>query len=755
MTIRKLPRLSNLGIFRDFQWPSDLPAFAQYNLIYGWNGSGKTTISRLFRNLETKIRPDQGIAIVSINGSEISSNDFPNSNVVIKVFNNEFVSANVHRSDSDNIPPIFVLGETSARQQQELREKQQRLQTVENELTENEVGLRNAQSALDRHTRTTARQIKENLRSNTYAQYNDYDKRNYIDKAESMMQPVNAQEFILEDDGIIAAQEQFSSTHLEQIDSVRMPSMDFVTHNDNISSLLHQSVISNVIESLQNDAELASWVRIGLNLHEEREMDFCLFCDQSLPADRLDDLKSHFNEAFERLMEEIDGEIDGLTNVVHCLNGIQWPDSSRLYANLRDRYDQANEEFTSALTRSVELIEDAITELRSKKQNMFASLDRQSDVISFDRQASSAISEVIERHNEISGTHTQEVGQAAESLEGHWVASNFSTYVAAKQSVDHVTERRDELIDEQRDLNAAIPQLQSELIDHRRPANEFNRELSSYLGHDELQLRTEETGYTIVRGGHPAFQISEGEQTAIALIYFLKSLDNVDHNITETIVVLDDPISSLDSNALFSAYGLIRERCRNAKQLFLLTHNFVFFREFRDWFKTDNQYADAVAGSDKPAEFFMLKQEFDEHGRKSVIGELDPLLKDFESDYHYLFWYVYKTAQDVNETNLRIFYPLPNITRRLLEMFLAFKFPHLNQGIGASLAAAQIQPHVRRSIMRYVDTFSHGNAINEPGHDPSLLAQTPSVLSSVLQTMREIDRDHVQRMVRVVTRRRN
>ena len=749
MAISKIQQTQRLGIFRDFRWPTDLPHFARYNLIYGWNGSGKTTISRLFRNLETKNQPDQGSAIVSIDGSDVRSNDFPNSNIVIKVFNNEFVNANVHRSDGGNIPPIFVLGETSARQQRELQEKQHRLQVIENELTEREQGLRNAQRELDRHTQITARYIKDNLRSNTYSQYNDYDKRNYIARVASMIQSDDARESILDDDQITAAREQFSSGHLEAIDSMQLPMMDLTAHNNNISRLLQQSVISNVIDSLQNDAELASWIRMGLNLHEERNIDICLFCDQSLPAERLNDLNSHFNEAFEHLMEEIDGEIEGLTNVVGDLNGIELPDASRLYTNLRHDYDQANVEFALAVSRSVNLIEGAIAELHSKIQNMFAPLDRQSDVIRFDRQALSGVNEVIERHNEISGRHMQEVGRAAELLEGHWVARNLSTYVAADQSVNCATEQRDALTNEQLDLNAAIPLLQSELIDHRRPANEFNRELSSYLGHDELQLRAEETGYTIVRSGHPAFQISEGEQTAIALIYFLKSLDNVDHGIIETIVVLDDPISSLDSNALFAAYGLIRERCRNAKQLFLLTHNFVFFREFRDWFKTDNRYTSA--GCDRPAEFFMLKQEFDEYGRKSVICELDPLLKNFESDYHYLFWYVFKTAEDVNETDLQKFYPLPNITRRLLEMFLAFKFPHLNQGIGASLAEAEIQPHVRRRIMRYVDTFSHGNAINEPGHDPSLLAQTPSVLGSVLEVMREIDDDHVSRMISAVT----
>ncbi|MBK8481853.1 MAG: AAA family ATPase [Proteobacteria bacterium] len=39
-------------MFRDFAWPSDLHCFGQFNLIYGWNGCGKTTLSSLFAHIE-------------------------------------------------------------------------------------------------------------------------------------------------------------------------------------------------------------------------------------------------------------------------------------------------------------------------------------------------------------------------------------------------------------------------------------------------------------------------------------------------------------------------------------------------------------------------------------------------------------------------------------------------------------------------------------------------------------------------------
>jgi len=45
--ILKITKAANYRIFRDFDWPDTLPEFARFNVIYGWNGSGKTSLSRV------------------------------------------------------------------------------------------------------------------------------------------------------------------------------------------------------------------------------------------------------------------------------------------------------------------------------------------------------------------------------------------------------------------------------------------------------------------------------------------------------------------------------------------------------------------------------------------------------------------------------------------------------------------------------------------------------------------------------------
>lgn len=62
------------------------------------------------------------------------------------------------------------------------------------------------------------------------------------------------------------------------------------------------------------------------------------------------------------------------------------------------------------------------------------------------------------------------------------------------------------------------------ILEHRRPADELTEELCAYLGRDELRFEVKGNGYALTRNGQPVAHLSVGERTAIAFLYFLKSL---------------------------------------------------------------------------------------------------------------------------------------------------------------------------------------------------------------------------------------
>lgn len=232
-------------------------------------------------------------------------------------------------------------------------------------------------------------------------------------------------------------------------------------------------------------------------------------------------------------------------------------------------------------------------------------------------------------------------------------------------------------------------------------------------------------------------------------MYWLKSLRSQDFDLRNGMVVLDDPVSSLDQSAMFAAFGAIRDQVRQAKQVVVLTHNFTFFRLIREWFKN-------LRGQEKHDKaFFMLKSIAAEDGRASELSPLDPLLLDFESEYHYLFSQVYRLAMSPVQSRLEAYFSAPNMARRMLEMFLAFSVPDVGDRTlwNRMLSAAGSDEEALREtvlprIYRYVQAHSHSDAIGDADEDMTLLAESRSVLNDILLFMRCVNADHCSRMIR-------
>ncbi|MFB7159716.1 AAA family ATPase, partial [Lysinibacillus sp. NPDC056232] len=97
--------------------------------------------------------------------------------------------------------------------------------------------------------------------------------------------------------------------------------------------------------------------------------------------------------------------------------------------------------------------------------------------------------------------------------------------------------------------------------------------------------------YKIIRenGGDVKDTLSEGEKTFITFLYFyqlLKGSNSKEEIAADKTVVIDDPISSLDSNVLFMVSSLVRQimfdiknNSTDIKQLFVFTHNIYFHKE--------------------------------------------------------------------------------------------------------------------------------------------------------------------------------
>ena len=143
---------------------------------------------------------------------------------------------------------------------------------------------------------------------------------------------------------------------------------DFNAIVDRVLELLTTTVVSAAIDTLKCDSTLADWTRQGLTLHRDKCAEQCLFCDQSMPEQRLDALQAHFNVAYVRLIQRIDHEIQQLETESEASEAIQIPPAAALYAHLVPEFQSSERSLREALVAARGFLTAAVHTLEDKKR---------------------------------------------------------------------------------------------------------------------------------------------------------------------------------------------------------------------------------------------------------------------------------------------------------------------------------------------------------------------------------------------------
>lgn len=733
------------GVLSDFTWPADLTEFGRFNLVYGWNGSGKTTLSRLFRYLEHRSVPRKGQAKLVTDEVELRSQDFTTATVPIRVFNRDFVNESVFPVSGEDVPPIFVVGKDSVDKQKETEHLKEVKSVRETDLNQARAKWKKAERELDKHCVVRAKVIKDSLRVSGPSAYNEYNKQAYRDKVNQMAAIQNVELYRLDEVSRNNLLLQHHATVKARVPEVvfELPSMKQL--HEEVATLRTETVVASVIQELKDDPPRGDWTRVGLLLHNERESQVCLYCEQTLPVDRQAALEAHFSVEYSRFLQRVDELHEQLKIIARETTGVSLPDRAALYDDLGVSYATAELSFRQELTKINEFANTLIQSLNEKREQPFKSLGLDVSVPEMNVDFVNNLNKVIQQHNERCTDFGSRTTKARDRLAADLIAEHLTDYTGLATSERKARDAIAPIETNIQTLTQRIESLEREIVEHRQPAEDLNNDLNNYLGHDELHLKVKDTGYEFMRNGVPADSLSEGERTALALLYFLKSLDDREFNLNEGVIVLDDPVSSLDENSIFLAFGYISQRTQDGAQLFLLTHNFTFFRQVRNWFHHLNR-----RNRRRPARFYMLDRVPDSETRRMEIRLLDPLLEKYESDYHFLFARVYRERTVAVGTTLAQLYDIPNVARRLLESFLAFRVPHISGGLWQKLRESQFDQSRKTRILRLVNAHSHSDGISEPEHDPSLLGEARSVLDDLLEFIESEDPDHFNAMVEAV-----
>jgi wobble nucleotide-excising tRNase len=736
--IQRIERLRAFGIYRDFAGDdqSGVPVFKKRNLIYGWNYSGKTTLSRLFQDLQFPARPlvhvGSRFSVKFADGTESTEANRTTPHP-IRVFNRDFISANFQEEHS--APAVFIVGEENLalrHRLESLRGAQTRMQLREQE----------RQAKIDRIKRedlasgaTRATAIGQILGVRDFRRPN-------LD-ARILQVRGNPTEHEMTEERRQAAIGAFrSGDQFTEINPLQAVLPDLAAEIASVRSLLQRTASFDAIQGLSENRDLEDWLRTGLGLHSSPET--CHFCGAGLSQERLEALRRHFSKASQELLVEVNRKLEQLQQFAFTAPRL---DPMQFLQECRDQARIELQHLTDWLNHASGVRDSLVTCLEQKRTALERALEWNGpeDLLEEGQQTIEALGQCIQQHNDSILNMATVKRQAREVVERHYAALHFSEQNLAAHDVEiELLEKRNRRSASGRERLGRQAQQIAEQIDRTaRGAGRF-MELVAYLlrGSDIRVVSRGENEFQLLRGDTPADKMSDGERTAIAFAYFMTSLEGDGETLANTIVYVDDPISSLDSNHVYAVYALIVEKLHAAHQLFVSTHNSEFFNLLKGLWLSGRIYpADSEA--------FYVRRSTDATGASAALEPLPRLLRKFKSEYEFIFAQLHGFANAPTPSDHEA-YTAPNLLRRFLEAYLGFRKPHIpawHEKIDLILDS----PAERLEVHKLLDDASHLQNTGRALQHPSFVSIAQPCVQSVLRGLQTKDPSHYQSLVTVVS----
>jgi wobble nucleotide-excising tRNase len=708
--------IESFGSFQGLDWKKtvrdigkNVQDFKRLNILYGRNYSGKTTLSRIFRSLETRKVPlfylNPSFTIHGNNGS-ITQAGLATHTYDVRVYNRDFVTDNlsflVNQQIGGEIKTFAIVGE-------ENKEIEEAIAAIEAQLgkVEDQTGLRfdlEGKKVERERTKSTYKNAVDGHENKLRSHANDNIKRNRqygpsvynIDNIKKDILAIKKRGFTplsIEDQAaklVLLKQEALADI------SVLLSFTPALDSLKNTAQLLLSKDIkpTTPIQELLSDSVLQLWVKQGIGHHRDKR-DTCAFCRQSLAHDIWQTLDEHFSKQSAELENSLDDAITLVKREIVAVTGFVSLSSEQFYAEERTAFEISSKLLAEAVAIYKKDLEALKRSLEDRKVNLFQTVvmkDALCDVNEIQLHVD-AINALILTNNNKTKTLDQdkEAARVALRMTDVYSFSQAISHDSELTRIDDLKTKADTADTAFNDVSTQITKLEVSITalrakekDERKGAERINNLLAHFFGHDGIKLEAKENTdktavkFEITRDGKSAYNLSEGECSLIAFCYFIAKLEEPESKGKGLIIYIDDPISSLDGNHIFFVFSIIESLIARPhknndgtnqyryKQLFISTHNLDFLK----YLKKLSLPPEKNHGGNQ---HFLIER----NGSASAISLMPAYLKEYITEFNYLFHQIYKCRNaEYAKVSHEPFYSFGNNLRKFLEAFLFYKFPH-------------------------------------------------------------------------------
>lgn len=722
-TIKPISRITcgNVGLVGSLTMVAGTDDFTTHNLLYGRNGSGKTVFSSIMwlvssttepdikLSLERRLKKDdtKNIAVSLVSSSKAKTKI---SSVPIYAFNTEFVAQHVYDGSQTKLKEFDQTVVTAGHLQNP------KIKKVEDEMTTLQTTL-----TVNTEERVRLEELAKNIKDQLSKELNSKipgERMPPIPLPETLKSEApdgTLAEIRAELDEHFDKYEKTKNQEMIAIDKDSI-SAKFSNIDKSLFLTLESTLKSNVTsKSTGLEDKIKSWREIQLKHHSpqdwledgknllvsNRSSGKCPLCNTLLVE--MDEIIKEYENFFSTKADDLLGRLKELEDSLEeTLNEISdYADNEKILFALEAKYFKPKPSTLKNKTQKTDfsilsnILKDAKTLVIKKKKDIGCRITEKElgKLTSFDEKITELNTELRKlehRRNELAshldGLTFNKVA-FKNSLKRMYLArfddeAEVSTFFETNNIVQpsgvtgglsFYAYLDTEHIDTKNKINSKgieRNQLLATLKQESKLVNEYLKKLSIHSFDIKFGRADEDIEITyklgVVKQGVNNC-LSDGEKSALAFAYFLSKIrhevvdnKNPQTSLDKCIIVIDDPVSSLDEDRLFSTALVIRDEfCEKVSQLFVLSHNLVFLRLF----------GNIIKGDSKIRKDFIVSE--------SVIANRPPSLRNFHTSY----FYKYQKIIDFSDNNISYDSAkdfLPNYIRTVLETFLSFKFYRLH-----------------------------------------------------------------------------
>lgn len=664
------------------------------NFIYGANASGKTTISNfIYDSSDSKFS----------NCSLVWKNNLP---LNVLVYNKGFRERNFGKG---KLSGVFTLGEATTEQIKEIEQKNEELKAIKAD------GIRKHETLdkLKSEKELLENNFKETTWKNVYKKHEidfkeafqgSMKKETFKDRLLQEFSRNNAQLETLET--LKAKAKTIFGEQPQRIDSITQVSFERVLEIET-NAIWRKIIVGKAdvdIAKFIQKLNINDWVNQGREYIQE---DKCPFCQQkTITDDFKTQLESFFDETYLNEITQIKKlkqEYNTLTqNIINELNSIEA--NQKAFSNTKldiDKFSAYLKTIISQNTTNNELLNNKVKEPSRKIELLFTK--EQADLVT---ELINQANTEIQKHNDIVTNYTTERSNLIKAI-WKYLVEKYKTEITDFNSkmngleigIGKLDTQYKEKIAECKKLDAEIKELSKNVTSIQPPINEINRILKSYgFLNFEIVPSQEDGFYQIQRedGTIAETTLSEGEITFITFLYYLQLAkgglfaNEVNY---ERVLVIDDPISSLDSNILFVVSTLIKDIIKDIKndvgtikQLILLTHNVYFHKEV--------SFIDGRKKKCNKTRFWILRKN-DKFTSLQSFKMDNPIQSSYE-----LLW------QELKSDKVTSALTIQNIMRRIIQNYFKLLGKYRDDDLILKFNTKEEQ-EVCRSLFSWINDGSH------------------------------------------------